>query len=78
MIKFNQNVRLKIYIDKNTQLRRQAKNDFGKGFFNLINNAMSEKTMGNLRKHRAIKLVTTERGGNLLLSLYHTTKLFTQ
>ena len=43
-----------------------------------MNNAMSEKTMGNLRKHRAIKLVTTERGGNLLLSLYHTTKLFTQ
>ena len=45
VIKFNQNARLKIYIDKNTELRIQAKNDFEKGFFNLMNNAMSEKTV---------------------------------
>ena len=64
----------------NTELRKVAKNDFEKDLFKLMNNSVFGKTMENIRRHREMKLVTTDKKRSKWVSEpnYHTINLISE
>ena len=61
VVQFNEKSWLIPYIEMNTKLRTEAKNNFEKDFFKLMN--VFGKTMENIRS-RDIKLATTDKKRN--------------
>ena len=80
IIQFNQEAWLKPYIEINNKLRREAKKDSEKDFFKLMNKYVFGIKMENVRKYRDIKLVTTDKRRNQLVSEpnYHRARGFSE
>ena len=79
-IVFHQEAWLKQHFEENTKLRKKPNNEFARDLLKMLNNAVFGKSMQNVRKHRDIKLVTSNKKRCKLASKpnYHTTKWFSE
>ena len=58
VIRFKQAKFMKSYIDFNTQKRTEAKNEFEKDFFKLMNNEVYGKTLENIQNRMKMRVIT--------------------
>ena len=61
ILKFKQSDWIKKYIDSDTEKTKNAKHEFEKSLFKLINNSAYGKTMENLRKKIIVSLVNNAK-----------------
>ena len=60
ILTFDEKPFLKEYIDLNTELRKNSKNDFKKDLFKLMNNAIFGKSMQNVLNKSNVKLINND------------------
>ena len=60
-LEYKQTDWIKLYIDFNTQKRKEATNEADKNLFKLFNTSVHEKTMENVRKRIKIRIITNDK-----------------
>ena len=80
VISFNQEAWMKNYVINNIEDRKKADSDFKKDFYKLMCNAVFGQSIEQVKNHRGIRLVTTDKERYQLVSEpnYHTTKRFSE